>query len=73
MVLFDSLQIYKYLHNKRILTEYRGAHTRIWVLTVNAYLLGLRTHVLTQNIDSYRQNIGLFVYTGTYISVVYYM
>lgn len=40
-------------------------------LTVNAYLLGLRTHVLTQNIDSYRQNIGLFVYTGTYISVVY--
>lgn len=42
-------------------------------LTVNAYLLGLRTHVLTQNIDSYRQNIGLFVYTGTYISVVYYM
>lgn len=39
-------------------------------LTVNANLLGLRTHVLTQNIDSYRQNIGLFVYTGTYISVV---
>lgn len=29
-------------------------------LTVNANLLGLRTHVLTQNIDSYRQNIGLF-------------
>lgn len=42
-------------------------------LTVNAYLLGLRTHVLTQNIDSYRQTIGLFVYTGTYISVVYNM
>lgn len=27
-------------------------------LTVNANLLGLRTHVLTQNIDSYRQNIS---------------
>lgn len=26
------LTVYKYLHNKRILTGYRGAHTRIWVL-----------------------------------------